>query len=135
MVSKPTVTHLLGRQFDGYLGVRLPHELDDVMTSVVRDYLETPASARARVLEAIRPRSAAILSVYGQRMAAMAVRTASVDPIHRGVVAMGMADRMLDDARDNLIVLAAVSHSAEAVGTTRTACPDSVNSRSSSHDL
>jgi hypothetical protein len=60
---------------------------------------------------------AEVLSAYGERMAAMAVRQRSAEPLRRGLVAMGLADALLKDSRVNLIVLAAVNHSATTIGT------------------
>ncbi|MFY1668877.1 hypothetical protein ACN27G_02800 [Plantactinospora sp. WMMB334] len=125
-MSRPTVTHLLGRQFDGYLAVGLPDGRDAVVESVVLDYLGAPAGERRRMLEAVRPRAAGVLSAYGQRMAAIAVRTGSVLPLRRAVVALGMADARLPDPRDNLVVLAAVSHSARILGSTLSRILDDV---------
>ncbi len=71
-------------------------------------------------------RAAGVLSVYGERMAAIAVRTRSPDPLRRGTVAMGMADGLLEDARANLIVLAAVNHSAIMIGTSLSRLIDEV---------
>jgi hypothetical protein len=116
-MAKPTVRNLLDRRFNGYLGIRLPHELDAVVESVVVDHMAATEAARRQTLEAVQPRAAGVLSAYGQRMAAMAVRTDSVVPLYRGVVGMGMADQMLEDPRNNLVVLAAVNHSAETIGT------------------
>jgi len=106
---------LAGKRFNGYLAVRLPHELDDVVTSAVTAYRRAAPAARRDASEAVRPRAAGVLSAYGQRMAAMAVRTGSKEPLRNALVAMGLAQSRLDDPRDNLIVLAAVNHAADSV--------------------
>ncbi|MEN3305950.1 MAG: hypothetical protein V7603_2152 [Micromonosporaceae bacterium] len=112
-----TVRTLLGRRFNGYRGVRLPHDMDAVVESVVVAYLDAPAATRQETLDAVRPDAAGVLTAYGERMAAMAVRTDSVVPLYRGVVAMGMALSRLDDPRFSVIVLAAVHDSATRLGT------------------
>jgi hypothetical protein len=111
-----TVSRLSGKEFNGYLRIRLPDERDSVVESVVRDYRSSTAAARSQILDAITPRVAGVLSAYGQRAASMAVRTQSVDTLMQGIVGMGMADGRLDDYRNNLIVLAAVNHSADTLG-------------------
>ncbi|MCC8243134.1 hypothetical protein [Saccharothrix luteola] len=115
-----TVGHLLDRRFNGYTGNRLPHELDDVVESVVAGYLDSTPAARQEVLDAIRPRAAGVLCVFGQRMATMAVRTDSTAPLYRGIVGMGMAERTLGDPRNSLFVLATVNHAATTLGTSIT---------------
>ncbi|KOX22408.1 hypothetical protein ADK67_24705 [Saccharothrix sp. NRRL B-16348] len=115
-----TVRHLLDRRFNGYLGIKLPHELDDLVESVVAGYLDATPAVRQETLDAIQPRAAGVLCVFGQRMATMAVRTDSTVPLYRGIVGMGMAERTLDDPRDSLFVLATVNHSARTLGTTIT---------------
>jgi hypothetical protein len=115
--SEP-VRQLLDRRFNGYRGILLPHELDDVVTAVVVGYQESSASARQEVLDRVPPGAAGVLSVFGERMAAMAVRTDSVVPLYRGIVGMGMAQRALEDPRDNLYALAAVRHASVRVRTT-----------------
>ncbi|MER5266104.1 hypothetical protein ABTZ99_28855 [Actinosynnema sp. NPDC002837] len=112
--------HLLDRRFNGYLGIKLSHELDDVVESVVAGYLDATPAARQEILDAIRPRAAGVLCVFGQRMATMAVRTDSTVPLYRGLIGMGMAERTLDDPRNSLFVLAAVNHSATTLGTSIT---------------
>ncbi|MGW4116869.1 hypothetical protein ACWEFJ_38850 [Actinosynnema sp. NPDC004786] len=115
-----TVRHLLDRRFNGYIGIKLPHELDDLVESVVVGYLDATAAARQEILDAVRPRAAGVLCVFGQRMATMAVRTDSTVPLYRGIVGMGMAERTLDEPRNSLFVLATVHHSATTLGTTIT---------------
>ncbi|MFD0202930.1 MULTISPECIES: hypothetical protein [Saccharothrix] len=38
-----TVKHLLDRRFNGYMGIKVPHELDDLVESVVAGYGSTLA--------------------------------------------------------------------------------------------
>jgi hypothetical protein len=64
-----------------------------------------------------RPQAASVLSVYGQRKAAIAVGTRSWNDLRMGLIGIGMAEVRLDDYRDNLIVLAVVNHIAAAVDT------------------
>jgi hypothetical protein len=84
---------LTGKQFNGYLRLRLPHELDDVVNQVVAAYRSATPAERQAIVSDMQPRAAGVLSAYGERMAAIAVRSQSVEPLQRGLVAMGMADR------------------------------------------
>ncbi|MEV6553603.1 hypothetical protein AB0M57_33620 [Streptomyces sp. NPDC051597] len=110
------VRNLRDKRFNGYLGVALPHDLDTIVEEVVIDYLNSSHERRTSVLNETNPRAAGVLSVYGERMAAIAVRSSSQTPLERGLVAMGMAQGRLEYSHDNLIVLAAVNHSALAIG-------------------
>lgn len=113
------IRQLDGKQFNGYLGIRIPHELDDVVTSIVDAYWHGSPDARKAMLDQMGPRSAGVLSAYGQRMATVAVRTRSEEWLRRGLVGMGMAAPLLeqlDGNQSNLIVLGAVNHAAETLG-------------------
>ncbi|MCX4852118.1 hypothetical protein [Streptomyces sp. NBC_00893] len=111
--TQVTVPSMLeGKRFNGNLKIKLPHELDEIVESVVAGYMQATPSSRGGILGTVRTRAAGVLSAYGERMAAIGVRTGSQAPLCRALVAMGMADRSLEDSRNNLIVLAAVNHSA-----------------------
>jgi hypothetical protein len=107
---------LRDKRFNGYLAYRVPHELDSVVDAAVSAYRSGSEDARRQLTGDLNADVAAVLSVYGERMAVLAVRTRSVEPLRRGLVGMGLAEGVLDDYRDNLIVLAAVNHSADTVG-------------------
>ncbi|MGW1029997.1 hypothetical protein ACWD4J_41160 [Streptomyces sp. NPDC002577] len=111
------LSRLQGSRFRGYLKVRLPHDLDAEVTSVITAYMSSSERARQETITRVGSRVAAVLSAYGQRMASMAVRTNSVEVLRRGVVAVGLAEGRLEDPRDNLFVLAAVNDGASLIGT------------------
>ncbi|MFH8442506.1 hypothetical protein ACH4D3_14930 [Streptomyces sp. NPDC018026] len=108
---------LKDRRFNGYLGLRLPHERDAAADAVITSYLKSPAPVRQRAIDDLDRRSASVLSVYGQRMASAAVRAGSVDTLRHGLVAVGMAQARLDDARENLYPLVALNDAASLLGT------------------
>ena len=78
------------------------------------------------MLVAVTARSAGVLCTYAERLAAIAVRASSVEPLHDGLVAVAMAVEALDDYRDHLYPLAAVNHSAAMLGTTFSALVNTV---------
>jgi hypothetical protein len=112
-----SLSRLDGKQFNGYRVVRLPHALDAVVESVVTAYVDGSAPVRRRMSETASPRAASALIAYGERMAAVAVRTQSQQPLRRALVAMGLAYGRLDDQRDTLYPLVAVNHSAGLLDT------------------
>ncbi|MEV0734989.1 hypothetical protein AB0I51_03275 [Streptomyces sp. NPDC050549] len=99
------------RRFNGYLGVRLPHALDAEVDVFVTAYMSSP-----KPLD-MGPRAAGVLSAYGRRMASVAVRTRSAEPLRRGLVAVGLAEAWLEDPRNNLYGLAALHDGASLIGT------------------
>ncbi|MGV9392024.1 hypothetical protein ACWDQL_23205 [Streptomyces olivaceus] len=111
------VAHLRGKRFDGYLRYAIPHELDSEVDAVIQAYTENSASGRQRAIDDLNARSASALSVYGQRMASTAVRSRSIEPLVRGIIAVGMAEERLGDARENLYPLVAINDSATLIGT------------------
>ncbi|MYS76765.1 hypothetical protein GTY88_41035 [Streptomyces sp. SID5926] len=111
------MSRLKDSSFHGYLGHALPHERDAVVDAVITSYIEAAGPARQRAIDDLNTRSASVLSVYGQRMASAAVRTGSVDTLRRGLVAVGMAQVRLGDARENLYPLVALNDAASLLGT------------------
>ncbi|WP_261994374.1 MULTISPECIES: hypothetical protein [unclassified Streptomyces] len=105
------------RRFNGYLRVRIPHELDNQVEASLCAYMDSPESIRRTTIDDVNGHVAAVFSAYGQRMASIAVRTRSVEALGRGLVAVGLAEGHLDDPRDNLFVLAAVNDAASLIGT------------------
>ncbi|WP_344502958.1 hypothetical protein [Streptomyces lienomycini] len=84
---------------------------------MITSYLKGPAPVRQRAIDDLDTRSASVLSVYGQRMASAAVRAGSVETLRRGLVAVGMTQTRLGDARENLYPLAALNDAASLLGT------------------
>lgn len=104
-------TRLQDRRFNGYLAVRLPHELDAEVDAFVIAYMSRPEPLD------LGRRAAGVLSAYGQRMASVAVRTRSPEALRRGLVATALAEAHLEDPRNNLYGLAALHDSACLIGT------------------
>ncbi|MEZ0113262.1 hypothetical protein ABH920_007292 [Catenulispora sp. EB89] len=110
------ITRLRDREFNGYLRRRIPHLLDNLATSAVEEYLAGDATVREAIVNAVDARVAGVLSAFGQRMAVVAVRRNSSEPLTLGLVAAGISNPLLEDPRDNLRVLAALNDAAERVG-------------------
>ena len=119
-------SRLNGKQFNGYLRIRLPHSLDSVVHTAVAEYHRSSPTDKALLLETVTPGAASVLSAYGERMAAMTVRSESLSPLRDALRAMGIAQARLEDWRDNLYPLAAVNHSAGLLGTGLNSLIDSV---------
>lgn len=113
-----SLARLRDKRFNGYLRIHLPHELDIEVEAILVAYMQGTASVRQRVIESVGRRAAAVLSAYGQRAASMAVRTMSLEPLERGLVAVSLAEGQLDQPYNNLFVLAALNDGAALIGTT-----------------
>jgi hypothetical protein len=110
------IARLDDKQFNGYLLIRLPSELDDVVARVVAAYQSSSPAEQATLIGAVSGRVAGVLSCYGQRMASIAVRSRSEDALRSGLMAVGMGIAKLDDWRDSLYPLAALNHAATTIG-------------------
>lgn len=107
---------LLGKEFNGYGRISIPNDLDRIVESVVVGYRKAPPGLRGEIIGQVKPTAAAVLSVYGKRMAAMAVRTGTVVPLYSSLIAIALAKMRISDYRNNLINLAAINHAAEILG-------------------
>ncbi|WP_216901028.1 hypothetical protein [Nocardia alni] len=110
---------LLSKRFRDYTVVdkRIPDERDMVVTGIIDAYRAGTPTARTEIRDELGPRTAASLNCYGQRMASLARRSQSPEPLERAVIAVGLAVPLLEDYRNSLFVLAAINHAAEALGT------------------
>ncbi|MER7172874.1 hypothetical protein [Streptomyces mesophilus] len=100
------------KRFNGYLKIALPHALDAQVHRYIRSYLSGSAEHRAWMLNRLRPRAGSVLCVYGQRMAAMAVREESRDALNKGLVAVAIGAGRSEYEHDELYPLVALHHSA-----------------------
>jgi hypothetical protein len=68
-----------------------------VVTGLIDTYRRSTLSQRQVVLAEVTNRPAAVLCASAERLAALAVRTRSVGPLHQALIAVGMAVEALDD--------------------------------------
>ncbi|MFF3967867.1 hypothetical protein ACFYZI_40725 [Streptomyces griseorubiginosus] len=112
------LSRLRDKRFNGYLRIRLPHELDTEVETIVAAYMQASTPVRQRMTDSIDGRTAGVFSAYGQRMASTAVRAQSVEPLKRGLVSVSLAEGRLNQPYDNLFVLAALNDAAIVIGST-----------------
>jgi hypothetical protein len=120
------VARLNDKQFNGHRLRRIPHPLDDVVAGVVGSYRAGPPIQRQAILSEMTAKPAAVLCAWTERLAAIAVRTGSVDRLRQALVAVGMAIEAPDDESDHLYPCAAIDHSAALLGTSFAPLVDSV---------
>jgi hypothetical protein len=117
---------LSDKQFNGHRLRRIPHPLDDLIDGVVDAYRKATPSQRQAMMSEMTTTAAGVLCGFAERLAAVAVRTRSIEHLHRALVAVGMSVEALEDDRDHLYPLAAVHHSAVILGFNFTTLVDSV---------
>jgi hypothetical protein len=110
-----------------YLLSPIPHPSDGVADAVVAAYRRASSPRRREMETRIDHRTAQILCIRGERLAAEAVRGASPEPLRRALVALGLAQLGLLDHRTNLVPMAAVDNSANMVGVSLSMLLDEVS--------
>src|SRR3954462_10136502 len=99
---------------DHYYRARIPCREDEQVARVVRAFSEASPGRQAVFREAIDGIRAGLLLVFSERVAALAVRLQSAEPIVQGLVAASLAQE--GDPREALAVPALHRRSAEKLG-------------------
>ncbi|HWK30429.1 MAG TPA: hypothetical protein VNS09_27935 [Solirubrobacter sp.] len=99
---------------DGYYRSRIPCADDERVARVMRAFSESSPGRQAVFREAVDGTRAGLLLVFSERMAALAVRMESAQPIVQGLVAASLAQE--GDPREALAVPALHRRSAEILG-------------------
>lgn len=85
----PNVTvaaRLNDRQFNGHRVRRIPHPLDDVIIAVITSYRTASPAEQQAMVDKLNKVAVGALCTFPERLAAVAVRTHSVEPLHQGLV-------------------------------------------------
>jgi hypothetical protein len=99
---------------EGYYRSRIPCPDDERVARVARAFAESSPGRQAVFREAVDGARAGLLLVFSERMAALAVRMESGEPIVQGLVAASLAQE--GDPREALAVPALHRRSAEILG-------------------
>ena len=99
---------------EGYYRSRIPCPDDERVARVVRAFSESSPGRQAVFREAIDGVRAGLLLVFSERMAALAVRMESAQPVVQGLIAASLAQE--GDPREALAVPALHRRSAEILG-------------------
>jgi hypothetical protein len=99
---------------DSYYRARIPCPDDERIARVVRTFTESNPGRQAVFREAMDGARAGLLLVFSERVAALAVRLQSAEPIVQGLVAASLAQE--GDPREALAVPALHRRSAEKLG-------------------
>jgi hypothetical protein len=91
------IARLNNKQLRGHRLQRIPHQLDEVIAEVIEIYPSAAPSQQQAILSEMTDIPARVLCGSAERLAAVAVRTHSVEPLHQAVVGVGMAVAALDD--------------------------------------
>lgn len=96
---------------EAYYRSRIPSAEDEQVARVVRAFTDASPGRQAVFREGLDPVRAALLLVFSERMASMAVRLSSGEPLVVGLVAASLAHEQ--EPRDALLVPALHRRSAE----------------------
>src|SRR3954453_544047 len=99
---------------EGYYRARIPCREDEQLARVVRAFSEASPGRQAVFREAMDGVRAGLLLVFSERVAALAVRLESSEPLVQGLVAASLAQE--GDPREALAVPALHRRSAEILG-------------------
>ena len=99
---------------DHYYRARIPCREDEQVARVVRAFSEASPGRQAVFREAIDGMRAGLLLVFSERVAALAVRLESAEPLVQGLIAASLAQE--GDPREALAVPALHRRSAELLG-------------------
>lgn len=112
----PLLSRLSGDRYNAYLDHPVPSDTDDDVDAVLDAYLQADSACRAEMLSHTAGEPCEVLEVFAQRQAVLAVRTRSLEPIRRGLLAEGLAFPH-GDYRYVLMGLAKLDYSARLLGT------------------
>jgi hypothetical protein len=99
----------------GYGPKRIPVERDSQIAKLLDDYVSAPQGERDDFRRGLNWRHAPVLGAFAERMASVAVREHSVQPLRQALLALALVgDR--DDVREGIMILPLVYRSAELIG-------------------
>lgn len=102
----------------GYVDFPYPSPLDELIERLVAAYKEAwelDSPTRKRILDSVTVEVSNCLLVYGHRMAVLAVRQQSREPLEKALLAL-VVEGFRCDARENMLILSLINHSAVKVG-------------------
>jgi len=108
-------TELSSPTCNGYLQRPLPCDLDARVEALIDAYVKNSASVKSEITTAIGPEQTFGLLAFAERMAILSVRQKSREPLMKALLAL-VVEGFRCDAREDILVLALINHSAIKVG-------------------
>lgn len=108
-------TELSSPNCNGYLQRPLPCDLDACVEALIDAYVKNSASVKSAISTAIGPEQTFGLLAFAERMAILSVRQKSREPLMKALLAL-VVEGFRCDAREDILVLALINHSAIEVG-------------------
>jgi hypothetical protein len=99
----------------GYLQRPIPCDLDVKLGKIIDSFVESSGVARKKLSSAFGMEQSFGLMAYAERMAIMAVRNHSEEPLRKGLLAL-VLEEFKYDGRESIMRLALLNHSAFKVG-------------------
>ncbi len=108
-------TELSSPACNGYLQRPLPCDLDARVDALIDAYVNNSASVKLKITTAIGPEQTFGLLAFAERMAILSVRQKSREPLMKALLAL-VVEGFRCDAREDILMLALINHSAMKVG-------------------
>jgi hypothetical protein len=99
----------------GWGTTRIPNEIDDEITELVKDYLELDEEGKRKVRDSVQRDQKFVFLAFAERMASLAVRLNSQEPLMTAMTAMYLQIGT-GDVREDIIVLTLIHAAAEKLG-------------------
>ena len=112
-----SLAKLNDRNFNGHRVRPIPHPLDDVLSAAIAEYRRGDPRQRQAIRDDLSRMAIRALYQCPERLAAVAVRTRSTEPLRQALIALGIVAARLDEPYDHLYPLAAINDSAVRLGT------------------
>jgi hypothetical protein len=99
----------------GWGASNIPNEIDDEITNLVKGYLELDEGDKRTVRESVERDQKFVFLAFAERMASLAIRLKSREPLMLGMIAMFLQIGT-GDVREDILRLALVHAAAQKIG-------------------
>jgi hypothetical protein len=99
----------------GWGASRIPNEIDDEITDVIECYLELDAGGKRKVRESVERDQKFVFLAFAERMASLAIRLRSQEPLTMAMMAMFLQIGT-GDMREDILILTLIYTAAHKLG-------------------
>jgi hypothetical protein len=94
---------------------RIPNEIDDEITDVIKGYLELDDGGKRKIRESVERDQKFVFLAFAERMASLAIRLRSQEPLTMAMMAMFLQIGT-GDVREDIVVLTVIHAAAQKLG-------------------
>jgi hypothetical protein len=99
----------------GWGASRIPNAIDDEITDVINGYLELDDGGKRKVREGVERDQKFVFLAFAERMASLAIRQRSQEPLMMGMVAIFLQVGT-GDVREDILILTLIHAAAQKLG-------------------